>query len=337
MPKFTASVIICTYKRPIAVCHLLEALRLQTQPANEILIVDGSPDDSTEKVITPLLSSLPIRYTRVLPEQRGLTRQRNVGVNMAAENDILVFLDDDVIPERDFLKELISTFDDEQVIGTDGLITNECRWQRIPETNKVPANSMVWDGYYLQLSSRERIRKILGLFPTQLQPGIIPPYGHGKSSLPPTGKTYEVEHIMGGITAYRKSVFNQIRFSSYFEGYGLYEDYDFSIRANRFGKLISNTAARIAHYHEPSGRPNTFKYGKMVVTNGWYVWRQRHPHPGLVNIFKWHCITLLLAFFRMANTLTAQSEKRRQAFGDFTGRILAWVKLIFIKPKPLHQ
>jgi GT2 family glycosyltransferase len=137
---------------------------------------------------------------------------------------------------------------------------------------------------------------------------------------------------MGGITAYRKSLFRHISFSHYFEGYGLYEDYDFSIRASAYGKLITNTAARLEHHHEPAGRPNTYKYGKMVVTNGWYVWRLKHPHPGVVNIFKWHCITLLLAFFRLGNSFTLHAETRRQALGDFAGRIIAWGKLLFVKP-----
>lgn len=336
MYKLTASIIICTYKRPAAICKLLDALHWQTLPADEILIIDGSPNDETEKSVTPYFNQLPLKYTLVQPEQRGLTRQRNLGVNMAADNDVLVFMDDDVIPEPDFLQHILNAFSDNEVIGVDGLITNECRWQRITENQKVPGDSILLDGYYLSLSSRDKMREVLGLFPLMIQPGVTPTYGHGKTALPPSGKNYEVDHLMGCMMAIRKSIFNEISFSTYFEGYGLYEDYDFSIRANRHGKLITNTAARIAHFHEPAGRPNTYKYGKMVVTNGWYVWRLKHHHPGFVNIIKWHCITLLLAFFRLANTVTSNNEIRRQAFGDFAGRMVAWFKLIFIKPKHLH-
>jgi GT2 family glycosyltransferase len=161
-------------------------------------------------------------------------------------------------------------------------------------------------------------------------------YGHGKSTLPPTGKLYEVDHLMGCMMAYRKSIFTHLAFSDYFVGYGLYEDYDFSLRARAYGKLVTNTAARLEHHHAPSGRPNTYKYGKMVVRNGWYVWRLRHPQPGLVNVFKWHTITLLLAFFRLTNALSTNSETRRQALGDFSGRIVGWFTLLLIKPKLSH-
>jgi hypothetical protein len=37
--------------------------------------------------------------------------------------------------------------------------------------------------------------------------------------------------------AFRKVVVDSIKFSFYFEGYGLYEDADFSIRALQFGKM----------------------------------------------------------------------------------------------------
>jgi GT2 family glycosyltransferase len=297
----------------------------------EIIIVDGSFDCATELSISEFKKKLPLTYYRVPATNRGLTRQRNTGVEMVQpQSDIIVFLDDDVLLEKDFLQKLITTFQEQTVIGADGLITNECRWKPLPKP--VSTNAIILDGFYLPLSARERLRNQLGLFPIHLQPGKIPPYGHGKSSLPPTGKLYNVEHIMGGITAYRKFIFDHIKFSTYFEGYGLYEDYDFSIRASKFGKLITNTAARLEHHHEPAGRPNTFKYGKMVVTNGWYAWRLKHPHPGVVNIFKWHCITLLLSFFRLGNSFTLDAETRRQAFGDFAGRMVAWVKLLFVKP-----
>lgn len=321
--------------RPQSLESVLNALAHQTAKADEIYIIDGSTDDLTEIIVVTKFSELNIKYVQVAPEQRGLTKQRNVGVALAKDKyDVIIFLDDDVIPESTFLENLLLTFKNPEVIGADGLITNECRWFPIIDINKLPANTMVCDGFYQTLSLRDRIRKIIGLFPLDTQPGITPAYGHGKSALPPSNKQYEVDHLMGCMMAYKSSLFNHIGFSTYFEGYGLYEDYDFSLRAGKFGKLITNTAARLEHHHAPSGRPNTYKYGKMVVRNGWYVWRLKHPHPGIINIFKWHIITLLLMLFRLTNVISMNSETRRQALGDFAGRTVAWFKLIFIKPRP---
>jgi len=44
------SLIICTYKRHKALVNLLESVNLQTAYPNQIIIVDGSPDDLTNSV-----------------------------------------------------------------------------------------------------------------------------------------------------------------------------------------------------------------------------------------------------------------------------------------------
>jgi hypothetical protein len=80
-------------------------------------------------------------------------------------------------------------------------------------------------------------------------PGYSSLYSHGRSVgfLPPSGKIYEVELLMGGVSSYRKEVFEKQQFSNYFEGYGLYEDADFALRVKN-GKLYLNTAAQLHHY-----------------------------------------------------------------------------------------
>jgi GT2 family glycosyltransferase len=165
------------------------------------------------------------------------------------------------------------------------------------------------------------------------KPGFSPSFSHGRSIsfLPPSNKIYEVEQLMGGVSSFRKSVFEQFKFSHYFEGYGLYEDADFTLRLSKTGKLFLNTAAKLGHYHDSSGRPNQYVYGKMVVRNGWYVWRVKHPNPNLKSKIKWHSITLLLAFIRFSNTFT--TDKKKAAFTEFSGRIAGWFSLFFSKPK----
>ena len=113
---------------------------------------------------------------------------------------------------------------------------------------------------------------------------------------------------MGGVSSYKKEVFKKIVFSTYFEGYGLYEDADFSLRIAKLGALYVNTSAQLSHHHDASGRPNKFKYGKMVVRNGWYVWRVKYPNPSLKAKFKWNAIVLLLAFIRFSNIFTNNKE-----------------------------
>ena len=136
---------------------------------------------------------------------------------------------------------------------------------------------------------------------------------------------------MGGVSSFRKSVFKTFQFSTYFEGYGLYEDADFTLRLSKTGKLYINTNAQLSHYHDPSGRPNRYKYGKMVVRNGWYVWRVKNPKPRLNARIKWHAITLLLTVIRFINIFT--TSKRKEALTETMGRTAGWLSLFFDKPK----
>ena len=186
------------------------------------------------------------------------------------------------------------------------------------------------DGYVYKEGQRNVVRNYLGL-QSNLGPGRMPDYSHGKTcGFPLNDKTYEVDLLIGMSFAFRKKVFDSIGFSSYFEGYGLYEDADFSLRALQFGKNVINTKVKLSHYHAASGRPNQYQYGKMVVRNGWYVWRVKNPKPLLDARLKWHAITILLTVIRFSNTFTTRD--RKQAFTEALGRIIVWWSLQFNKP-----
>ena len=138
-------------------------------------------------------------------------------------------------------------------------------------------------------------------------------------------------NFMGVVCLIENVVFNQrFSFQLILKAMVFMKMLIFAFDIRKLGKLYS-TPAQCEHHHHPSGRPNQFQYGQMVVKNGWYVWRQRWPKPGLKNIFKWHCTTLLLAFLRFLNTFT--TSQRQQALTESLGRFWAWLKLWFVKPK----
>ncbi|WP_371127828.1 glycosyltransferase family 2 protein [Flavobacterium psychrophilum] len=176
------------------------------------------------------------------------------------------------------------------------------------------------------------MRKLLKLDSDQ-PPGYSSNYSHGRSVgfLPPSGKIYPVEQLMGGVSSFRKIVFETLQFSTYFEGYGLYEDADFTIRVSKTGPLYLNTAAKLNHYHNEAGRPNKYTYGKMVVRNGWYVWRVKNPNPTFIHQWKWNCITIVLTLIRFSNTFT--TAKHKEAFTEALGRTVGWFSLFFNKPR----
>ena len=326
------SLIICTYNRPDSVQSLLRSISTQFLVPNEILVIDGSDDIFTEQVVN--IEGLNIFYHRVTKQERGLTKQRNIGISLVQdESEIICFLDDDVVLEEDYFQQIIEPFiNDPEVIGVGGYAHNEVQWNVLPKNSKLLSalKYFEFDGYYRRQSLRDQMRKLFRLA-SNLSPGKMPSFGHGRSSLPPSGKMYQVDLLIGMAMAFRKSLFTQIKFSEYFEGYGLYEDADFSLRASRLGKLLVNTAARLSHHHAPQGRPNHFKYGLMVVRNGYYVWRVKNPKPVLCDRFKWHSITILLWTIRAINILTGPN--RSGALMETLGRKMGWLSLWFNPPK----
>jgi GT2 family glycosyltransferase len=309
--------------RPKAIITLLQSVVKQTSVPDEIIIVDGSTNSKTKEFIEDSNLNLNLKYFLVEAEHRGLTKQRNFGIDkLSSETEIVIFLDDDLILEKEFCQNILSNFSNFEIIGAEGFIVNENHWIR-GYIDKWKIHN--FDNYHLALNKRDIIRKLFGLYPTKIQPGLIPLYGHGKTSLPPSGEIYDVEHLTGCMMAFRKEVLFSIKFSEFFEGYGLYEDFDFSVRASALGKLIADTSAKCEHHHDPSGRPNYFKYGKMVVWNGYYVWRLKHPKPGFVNIIKWYLITMLLIVLRMASL-------SKDGLKEGMGRISSLLKLQLKKP-----
>ncbi|WP_396601576.1 glycosyltransferase family 2 protein [Algibacter sp. R77976] len=325
------SLVVCTYMRPTALQNLLNSVNKQTLYPNEIIIVDGSLDDSTS-IVLKNNTIKNLKYELVDSDNRGLTKQRNFSLNrIGADIDIICFLDDDIILEEDYFQNLIRTYKiKKDALAVGGYIKNEVLWKK--ETEPRSDNKFYFDGWMRIEPSRFMLRRKFNLEP-DTPPGYLPTFAHGRSIgfLPPSGKIYQVEQIMGGVSSYKKEVFNQLSFSTYFEGYGLYEDADFSLRLAKTGKLYVNTAAQLNHYHDKKGRPNKYKYGKMVVRNGWYVWRVKYPKPELMARIKWHSTVFLLTAIRLSNTLTTKQKK--EAFSEGLGRVVGWFSLIINKPK----
>jgi GT2 family glycosyltransferase len=327
------TLIICTYMRPKALLDLLHSVAKQTVYPNQIVIVDGSLNTET-KVLLEQNSFRNLDYLMVSHQDRGLTRQRNFGISKTAKSsEVVCFLDDDTILEHNYFEEILKTYSlYPEALGVGGYINNEVVWEKSSEMYRPTIEEFYYDGWKKKDGSRFILRKKMGL-DSDVKPGFMPEFSNGRSIsfLPPSGKIYEVQQLMGGVSSFKKSVFDTFAFSTYFEGYGLYEDADFTLRLSKTGKLYVNTRAQLGHYHDESGRPNKYQYGKMVVRNGWYVWRVKYPNPSFKAKFKWNAIVLLLIFIRFGNIFT--TKKRTEAFTEFLGRFLGWLSLFFNKPK----
>lgn len=328
--------------RPVAICTLLDSVKLQSKYPDEILIIDGSTNDATQDRFREPASPAGrsnyknLSYYKVPPEHRGLTKQRNYGIELVGDTiEIVCFLDDDIVLEPPYFEEILKTYQKyPDALGVGGYIINEISWKKVNKPFTPAINQFYYDGYVRSDGSRFVLRKKLGL-DSDKKPGFFPDFSHGRSIsfLPPSGKIYEVEQLMGGVASYKVSALQTQKFSEYFEGYGLYEDADYTLRLSKKGHLYINTNAQLHHHHHPDGRPNKFSYGKMVVRNGWYIWKVKYPKPTLKAKLKWNLTSGLLTLIRFSNSISKNKKTRIEAFTEASGRVVGWFSLLFNKPK----
>ncbi len=121
MKTLAASIVICTYNRPILLeATLRSLLDLDFDPGQyEIIVVDNAGSDQSRDVFDSISKngSCPMRYTR--EEQLGLSHARNKGVS-TARGSIVAFLDDDELVEPNWLGELIRPYAGDDRIGCVG-------------------------------------------------------------------------------------------------------------------------------------------------------------------------------------------------------------------------
>jgi glycosyltransferase involved in cell wall biosynthesis len=101
------SVIICTWNRARLLDQTLDSLRQLRVPADvawEVLVVNNNCTDDTDTVLERHQGRLPLR--RILETRQGLSHARNAAV-AAARGDLLVWTDDDVLVDRDWLASYV--------------------------------------------------------------------------------------------------------------------------------------------------------------------------------------------------------------------------------------
>lgn len=316
--------------RPKEIITVLDSIKNQTIYPNQIIVVDASTNSNTIKAIENYsMNNLDFYY--VDETYRGSAKQRNYGIDKIKNDiDYVLFLDDDVVLLENYCENILTTYNlNPDALGVSGLIIEEKNWLFKGSSHKPKIDEYFYDGWVTKESLRGIIRKLLKLYPN-VPPGIMPDFSHGNNLFPPSDKIYNNELLMSGVCSYKYKIIKQYKFDNFFHGYSLYEDIALSLRISKIGKMYINTKAKLYHYHAESGRPNKFNYGKMVVRNGWYVWRLKFPYPSFKAKIKWHLTTLLLLFLRFLNVFT--TRKRQEAFTESIGRMVAYLQLFYNKP-----
>lgn len=107
-----ATLIICTYSRAESLRDTLRAVAQQEVPEGwgwEVVVVDNNSRDHTKAVVQEFMSRMPNLHYAFEPAQ-GLSHARNHGIRVA-KGSILLFTDDDVLPEVDWLQRVVNGLD----------------------------------------------------------------------------------------------------------------------------------------------------------------------------------------------------------------------------------
>ena len=109
------SVVVPMYNSEKTIVNTIKALLKQNYPKNkyEIILVD---DGSTDKTVE-VASKFPVKIIKL--KHKGPAHARNVGVKKSKGN-IVLFTDADCIPDKNWIKNMVNPFKNEEVAGVSG-------------------------------------------------------------------------------------------------------------------------------------------------------------------------------------------------------------------------
>src|SRR5438552_272172 len=107
------SVVIPTCRRASSLRQCLDSLLKQSYENFEVIVVECDSDVETARVVKDYSSKLSLR---LVTQGGGLIHQMDVGFRLS-HGDIVIRTDDDVIADRQWLSEIVSTFSRSNDIG----------------------------------------------------------------------------------------------------------------------------------------------------------------------------------------------------------------------------
>lgn len=141
MTDFHGIVAIATFRRPDQLHELLVALSAWRDRSDatvrvdfdrfvfDVVVIDNEPGQST--VIPALGQTFP--WVQFVHEPRtGIAAVRNRALEVAADRDFLVFIDDDEIPSSRWLESLVETWCDTRPAAVAGRVVSEFRGELDP-------------------------------------------------------------------------------------------------------------------------------------------------------------------------------------------------------------
>jgi glucosyl-dolichyl phosphate glucuronosyltransferase len=246
----TVSVIIPTHNRPESVARTVRALLAQTRLPDEIVIInDGDqeiPVDLGEEITA---AGVAFEYCRFRTDKPSASASRNRGMELAS-GQILVMIDDDVIPDTNCFETLIAMYD---MAPIDAIAGIGARPVPPPATNRF--GRKLWDALALMLGEIRWAPRVCAaryaVLPAKLRTELT------------AGKP-----MSGCLMSLRREVAGEYRFDEeFFCGYVLGEDRDLGFLIARDHPIFLAGDITVLHDPHPGGRPDRVRMGRMLVSS----------------------------------------------------------------------
>ena len=136
------TVIVCTFNRCQMLPTMLDSVAASKLPPSvdwEVLVVDNNSSDQTQGAVERFCRQYPGRFRYVFEPKPGKTYALNTGIHEAG-GDVLAFIDDDVIVEPTWLRNLTLSLNDGEWGGSGG--------RTLPEQSFSPPPWLPREGHY---------------------------------------------------------------------------------------------------------------------------------------------------------------------------------------------
>jgi GT2 family glycosyltransferase len=228
--RMKLAVIIPTVGRAECVCSTLGWLARQTRRPDKVIVI-GARTEDIEGVVDACDLDVQAELWHI-----GSSAQRNRGLALiAGQADIVLFLDDDFIPQHNYIAELERIFEAHtDIVGVTGRLID--------------------DGVHGTGISFERAQEILAR--------DVPPS-------PPT--LLHRKGLYGCNMALRADAIANVRFDERLVLYGWQEDIDFSYQIGSRGRLVHYSGIGGVHMGIKRGRTSGLRFGYSQIANPCYL------------------------------------------------------------------
>jgi GT2 family glycosyltransferase len=285
----TLAVLIPTLNRPYDLSLAVETLLRQTRLPQELIIMDQSTGDESERLVREMFDERPpeaahfeLRYTRD-PSIRSLAVARNL---LLEQNrcSIFLFLDDDVELEPDFVERLLEGYaEDTEVTGISGIITNY---------KPGAFASRTWSRVFVH-----------GPFNDERQ------HIYYRADELRNGGRIRVSCFGGGLMSFRTERIGGLRFDDNLKGSSEGEDVDFCLHLPAGARLEIDPRARLVHKASIAARKNEHWIASVVRGSSYLYYRNWRRGVGNRVAFAW-----LMCGFAL---LSLAASAKRRALGPW--------------------